>query len=195
LPPAAEVLRHVERPWIDHLDSWTMQHGCATHNMFCYGREIGNIVSTIAVYVLLDTPAQRELATRFIQLGIDNYGVVKSGGGWGSDGGHFNGRKWPIVFAGGMLNNAGMTFVSRVMTATGKTLADVVAAYLSVDVAAGASPTREKVVASPKPAEAQHGALLKVEEAIEAATRESANGGRIDAAALQQRMHAEAGAS
>jgi glutamate dehydrogenase len=91
-----------------------------------------------------------------------------------------------------LLNNAGMTFVSRVMSATGKTLADVVAAYLAVDVAAGASPTREKVVASPKPAEAQHGALLQVEEAIEAATRDSANGGRVDAAALQQRMQASA---
>lgn len=107
-PSADVVLRHVERPWIDHLQSWTMQHGCATNNMYCYGRDIGNIVAIISQYVLLDTPEQAQLATRFIQLGIDNYGVLQAGGGWGGDGGHFNGRKWPIVFAGAMLNESGM---------------------------------------------------------------------------------------
>jgi len=107
-PAAAKVLRHVERPWIDHLQSWTMQHGCATLNMYCYGRELGNNVSTVSVYALLDTPQQQQLATRLIQLGIDNYGVLKAGGGWGGDGGHFNGRKWPIVFAGALLGDSGM---------------------------------------------------------------------------------------
>lgn len=108
LPVAAELLRHVERPWIDHLNSWTMQHGCATLNMFCYGREIGDIVATLAAYVLVDTPDQEELARRMVQLGIDNYGVLQAGGGWGSDGGHFNGRKFPIVFAGALLGDAAM---------------------------------------------------------------------------------------
>jgi hypothetical protein len=107
-PAAAKVLRHVERPWIDHLQSWTMQHGCATLNMYCYGREVGNTVSTVSMYVLLKTPQQQTLATRLIQLGIDNHGVLKAGGGWGGDGGHFNGRKWPIVFAGALLGEAGM---------------------------------------------------------------------------------------
>ena len=109
LPDAADLLRHVERPWIDHLNSWTMQHGCATHNMFCYGREVGNIVATLATYVLIDTPEQQELARRLVQLGIDNYGVIAAGGGWGSDGGHFNGRKFPIVFAGALLGDPAMT--------------------------------------------------------------------------------------
>ena len=107
-PEGSDLLRHMERPWIDHLNSWTMQHGCATHNMFCYGREIGNIVASISAFVLLDTPEQEQLAIQLIQLGIDNYGVLQAGGGWGVDGGHFNGRKWPIVFAGGMLNNTDM---------------------------------------------------------------------------------------
>jgi hypothetical protein len=108
-PDAVEVLRHVERPWIDHLNSWTMQHGCATLNMYCYGREIGNVVATVSQFVLLDTPERDDVAVRLIQLGIDNYGVLQAGGGWKSDGGHFNGRKWPIMFAGAMLGEAGMT--------------------------------------------------------------------------------------
>lgn len=107
-PDGARVLRDFERPWIDHLGSWTMQHGCATLNMFCYGREIGNIVSRGAGFVLLDTPEQRDVAIRLIQLGIDNFGVVEAGGGWHGDGGHFNGRKFPIVFAGILLGDAAM---------------------------------------------------------------------------------------
>jgi hypothetical protein len=107
-PEGSTLLRHMERPWIDHINSWTMQHGCATHNMFCYGREIGNIVAQVSTFALLDTPEQEQLATQLIQLGIDNYGVLQAGGSWGVDGGHFNGRKWPIVFAGAMLNDGGM---------------------------------------------------------------------------------------
>jgi hypothetical protein len=107
-PDGAQVFRHVQRPWIDHLDSWTMQHGCATLNMYCYGREIGDIVSTVAQFALLDTPYRDDVALRLIQLGIDNFGVLQAGGGWGANGGHFNGRKWPIVFAGLMLGDPGM---------------------------------------------------------------------------------------
>lgn len=108
-PSADGVLRHVERPWIDHLGSWTMQHGCATDNMYCYGREIGDVVAVVSQYVLLDTPEQQTLAHRLVQLGIDNYGVLQAGGGWDANGGHFNGRKWPIVFAGLMLGDPGMS--------------------------------------------------------------------------------------
>lgn len=108
LPDAEALLRHVERPWVDHLGSWVMQHGCATHNMYCYGREIGNIVAQLATYVLLDTPQQQTLAIRLIQLGIDNHGVLQAGGGWPGDGGHFNGRKLPIVLAGSLLGDAAM---------------------------------------------------------------------------------------
>ncbi len=107
-PSDSAALRHVERPWIDHMVNWTLQYACATQNMYCYGREIGNVVSEIAQYVLLDTPAQQTLAVRLIQLGIDNYGIVKNGFAWDSNGGHMNGRKFPIVFAGLMLNDIGM---------------------------------------------------------------------------------------
>lgn len=65
-PSDAEALRHVERPWIDHMTTWTLQYACATENMYCYGREIGHVVSEVADYVLLDTPAQKALAVRFI---------------------------------------------------------------------------------------------------------------------------------
>jgi hypothetical protein len=112
-PASTAILRHVERPWIDHIGNWTLQHTCATYNMYCYGREIASIVSDVSLYVLLNTPEQQELAIRFIQLGIDNYGVVKAGGGWPADGGHMSGRKWPIVFAGLLLNDADLKNVGQ----------------------------------------------------------------------------------
>lgn len=107
-PDPAGLLRHVERPWVDHLETWEIQHGCATLNMFCYGREVGNIVATLAAYVILDTPDQQELARRLVQLGIDNYGVLQAGGNWQANGGHSNGRKFPVVFAGALLGDAAM---------------------------------------------------------------------------------------
>jgi hypothetical protein len=119
--PAEDVLRHVERPWIDHILNWTLQHGCATHNMYCYGREIGDVVSEVALHTLLDTPAREELTIRFIQLGIDNAGVVANGGSWPADGGHMNGRKWPIVFAGLMLDDAEMASPGPVSGEDGQT--------------------------------------------------------------------------
>ena len=124
-PPSApsedSVLRHVERPWIDHLLNWTLQHGCATHNMYCYGREIGDIVSEVGLYVMLDTPARETLAIRLIQLGIDNGGIVAGGGSWPADGGHMNGRKWPIVFAGMMLGDAALASPGPVSGEDGQT--------------------------------------------------------------------------
>ena len=35
----------------------------------------------------------------FVQLGIDLHGLANIGKHWFSDGGHFTGRKWPILFA------------------------------------------------------------------------------------------------
>lgn len=55
-------------------------------------------------------PNSREFGQFSALMGeIDNYGVIQAGGGWGSDGGHFNGRKFPIVFAGAMLGDPAMT--------------------------------------------------------------------------------------
>jgi hypothetical protein len=46
-----------------------------------------------------------------VQVGIDNYGVIENGGRWVAGGGHPQGRKWPIIFAGYMLNDANMLHV------------------------------------------------------------------------------------
>ena len=48
---------------------------------------------------------KEKLLINFIQLGIDLYSFLERGSsGWPPDGGNMNGRKWPIMFAGIMLD-------------------------------------------------------------------------------------------
>ncbi len=113
-PNGANLLRYADRPHVDHLSSWTIQNSCAGDNWQngvghpCYGRDYSDFISIAAQYVMLDTAEQRELAASLIQLGIDNYGVLKAGGNWAANGGHHSGRKWPIVFAARLLNDCDM---------------------------------------------------------------------------------------
>lgn len=114
-PDGAELLQGADRPRIDHLSSWTIQHSCAQDNWnngpgahACYGREVSAFISEAALHVLLDTPERDELALSMIQHGIDNYGVLKAGGDWAPNGGHHSGRKWPIVLAATLLNDCEM---------------------------------------------------------------------------------------
>ncbi len=55
------------------------------------------------------------LLINYIQVGIDSYSVVNSGGiGWPPNGGHSSGRKLPILFAGLMLNDSAMKGIGNV---------------------------------------------------------------------------------
>jgi hypothetical protein len=119
-PDVGELASYLERPRIDHLSSWTIQHSCAEENWnngpgahACYGREYSTLVSEAALAVMLDDPDRDALAIRLIQLGIDNYGVLRAGGNWAPNGGHHNARKWPVIFAARMLDDCDMLRVGR----------------------------------------------------------------------------------
>ncbi|NLX57825.1 MAG: hypothetical protein GXY74_01910 [Phycisphaerae bacterium] len=95
-------------PWLD-----TVEFGFASPeiNQPHYGQWHGAASSTIGLMLHLDYPAQEKerLLVCFIQRGIDLYGIARSGyEGWPGHGGHGSGRKWPIVFAGLMLDDKGM---------------------------------------------------------------------------------------
>jgi hypothetical protein len=51
-----------------------------------------------------------------VQLGIDLYGLTQSGRQWSGDGGHWSGRKWPILFAGLLLDDKAMQAWARTAT-------------------------------------------------------------------------------
>ncbi len=111
-PPLATVEAWFERPWIDHVPDWLGRYCHPAENMPDYGREMCDEVGTAALMLHLDLPdAEKEtLLVRFVQLGIDLFGVVQAGGtgNWPAGGGHHSGRKWPILFAGLLLGDAGM---------------------------------------------------------------------------------------
>ncbi|MCA9593774.1 MAG: hypothetical protein KC776_10705 [Myxococcales bacterium] len=119
-PDGADLRKMAERPRIDHMNSWTIQNSCAEDNWYngagahnCYGREYSTFISNAAMYTMLDEPDRDELVVSMIQLGIDNYGVLEAGGGWSPNGGHHSGRKWPIVFAGRLLDDCDLLKVGE----------------------------------------------------------------------------------
>jgi hypothetical protein len=114
VPDAKLYERYLERIWLDHQREWVNRMMHPLENMPDYGREITNIVSDVALLVLLDDPhrTRETLLLRYVQKGIDYYGAVQSDDDlWIGNGGHNSGRKWPILFAGLMLGHEGMMHV------------------------------------------------------------------------------------
>jgi hypothetical protein len=111
-PVLETVNRMFERPWLDHVSDWSARYLHPSDNMPDYSREMADYVGTGALSLHLNyTDSQKEtLMIRFVQLGIDNYGIIANDGqnNWNADGGHASGRKWPILFAGIVLNDPDM---------------------------------------------------------------------------------------
>ncbi len=116
-PDIMTVERYFERPWIDHVPRWTGRYHHPTENMPDYGRDIATRIGIGAIKLNLDlTNKMKEvLLIRYVQLGIDLYGVLQDGGerNWIGSGGHASGRKWPILFAGLVLNYPDMINIGR----------------------------------------------------------------------------------
>ncbi|MFK7801944.1 MAG: hypothetical protein AB8G95_09950 [Anaerolineae bacterium] len=112
MPDLSAVERNFERPWLDHVPNWLGRELHPTDNMPDYGREISTKIGVGALMLHLDFPQNEKetLLIRYLQLGIDFYGIVEDGGtaNWAPNGGHASGRKWPILFAGLMLDDEGM---------------------------------------------------------------------------------------
>ncbi len=117
-PPAAPAVskleKRIERPWIDHGYQCFGAMFHPSENMPQYGQRMAITIGTIALMLNVDfsklpgKPAKKKLLVRFVQLGIDLAGIADNGGSWPSNGGHHMGRKWPILFAGLMLNDPHM---------------------------------------------------------------------------------------
>lgn len=114
-PELADVARYFERPWIDHVPDWMADYLHPGENMPNYGREIANEVGIGALMLHLDfgDEEKEKLLIRYVQLGIDLFGIAQNGGAsnWVPNGGHTSGRKWPILFAGMVLDDAQMLSV------------------------------------------------------------------------------------
>lgn len=109
-PDADELIAMVQRPWIDHVFEYLGAMIHPSEHMPNYGRDMGNIIADATLLVNTDLTRNRkqELTAYLIQYGIDSTGIADFGGGWRANGGHGLGRKWPILFAGILLDDAHM---------------------------------------------------------------------------------------
>jgi len=116
-PALTDVEALFERPWIDHQGGWLADRQHPQDNMPHYGREMSTEIGIGALMLHLDFPnTQKEtLLTRYVQLGIDLFGIVQNGGNWNwiGEGGVGSGRKYPILFAGLALNDAKMKDIGK----------------------------------------------------------------------------------
>lgn len=107
-----EWVEHFQKPWIDVcFFGWDAPRGY----MPDYGRDVARAGGIAALMLMVDFQGEKEkelrekLLIHFVQYGIDLWGAVRMGyPGWPAHGGHGNGRKLPIVFAGIMLGDEQM---------------------------------------------------------------------------------------
>lgn len=107
------VERMFERPWLNHIPTWECQYHHPADNMPDYYRDMAEQAGLAALMLHLDfTDQEKEtLLIRFVQMGIDNYGVIQDGGI--ENFGESSGCKWPIIFAGLLLNDADMRNIGQ----------------------------------------------------------------------------------
>jgi hypothetical protein len=116
-PSLSTVERTFERPWLDHVPNWMSRSLHPVDNMPDFGRELATQIGVGALMLNLDftNEQKKTLLIRYVQLGIDLYGIVQDGGkqNWINNGAHGGGRKWPILFAGLVLNDPNMKNIGR----------------------------------------------------------------------------------
>ncbi|MDX9834744.1 MAG: hypothetical protein RBT36_05940 [Desulfobulbus sp.] len=114
-PNMETYANYLQMVWLAHNGSWTgryMRPSASGLNNYYFPETF----STAALMLHLDytNEEKKHLLVNFIQLGIDIYSWIESGGkGWEPNGGHSSGRKWPILFAGIMLDYAPMRNIGK----------------------------------------------------------------------------------
>lgn len=106
--PWTQYERYFQRVWLDHFNgSWHGQQLLPNENQASYGREIVRMVGQASVMLHTDAPQEtkRRLLIGLVQNGIDLRTLVERGAYYNAGGGHTSGRKWPILFAGLMLDD------------------------------------------------------------------------------------------
>ena len=113
-PRLATVERYFERPWLEHCPGWMGRFHHSVENMPHYDRDVCTQVGVGALMLHLGfiNPVKETLLVRYTQLGIDLYGVIQEGGkdNWLQD----SGRKYPILFAGLVLDDSSMKNIGAV---------------------------------------------------------------------------------
>jgi len=118
-PTLAQFEALYRRPWID---TNTFLFDTPAEYMPSYGMHVSLADSYASLLLMLNFPAEQKinLTNYFVQYGIDLYGCLHAGVSWPAFGGHRSGRKFTILFAGILLNDAGMKSVGALKDTFGE---------------------------------------------------------------------------
>jgi hypothetical protein len=115
-PDPATYAANFQRTWLMHSPSWTSRYMHPTDNIpdnYYYQQPLS--IAALLLNCNYSNAQKETLLINFIQHGIDLYGVLKARGyGWTSAAGVGWGRKWPILFAGIMLDEPDMKNIGQV---------------------------------------------------------------------------------
>jgi hypothetical protein len=107
---------YFQMAWLDHNGSYKnrMLHPSDSGiNNYYFPKTFAT--AALLLHLNFTKDEKRNLLINYVQLGIDIFSFLKSGAnGWPPDGGHSNGRKWPILFVGLMLNDTEMKNIGKV---------------------------------------------------------------------------------
>lgn len=95
-----------ERPWLELNPNWTGRYIHPEENQPDYGRDMSKLLgdAMLALQFNYSDSKKETLLIRLVQYGLDVYGTAVEGGVWTDLGGHNQGRKMPLLFAGKLLN-------------------------------------------------------------------------------------------
>lgn len=117
-PDVESVIDGVVRLFLDHGYEWLPRYLRPEFNMDNYGREFSHRAGRATLIANCDIPTEQKqrLVYALVQRGIDYHGWAQSAKAndhardWmRGGGGHLQGRKWLVLFAGLMLDDASMT--------------------------------------------------------------------------------------
>jgi hypothetical protein len=115
-PTIAKVKRTIERVQLDDVSGWIAgQYNPVDNFSSTYGAGIVRAYAEAILRLHIQGTLEEKLPLLVdaVQVGLDYYGLLKSGRRWIADGGHESGPKLPILFAGKLLNNAEILGVGK----------------------------------------------------------------------------------
>lgn len=106
MPDWEKFERIHERVWFEIPNNWTIQFFGPGLNGPGYGREVNRMSNIASLMLMTDAPREKKekLLIEYLQWGIDLRGTLDAGHDFFPDGGWWQGRKWPMMFASIMLD-------------------------------------------------------------------------------------------
>ncbi len=130
VPTLTEVEDYIRHMWLENhdiSDGDLEQFWSPSENQTNYGRDQGVRIGLAAIYLCSNKSQVGDtttLSNLMIQLGIDLYGQLLAGCHWVEQGALGYWKKFPILYAGTLLNHSGMMNIGNDYPSTGRYFAE-----------------------------------------------------------------------